>query len=243
MKLKFLINEDYLVAYILYCIKRFSSEKDKKLIVDFQNHAWRISREMYNFVIGRFSPEVWLDDKSNKMTTDLPNYFKKLKTSPKYKQIYKQTNLYLDKCRDQWDANFSKTYKIIADITGLSFNKKFTIYVTHPTLKNGCYLGDNKIVWGHAEVWPNYITVYLWHEILHSYFSTKKLDHAIISLLSDELLRTKLNGGKYPPFVSHRKLFPLMEKILPRWRSYLKSKDKNIFDFKDSVKIIAEKDS
>jgi hypothetical protein len=215
---------------------RFSSEKNKKLVVDFQNYAWKVSKEMYDFVVGRFSPEIWLDGRSDKLLADLPNYFKKLKTSSKYKQIYKQTKTYLNKCQTQWDANFNKTYKIMSEVTGLSLDKKFTVYITHPTLKNGCYLGDNKIAWGHTEEWPNYITVYLWHEILHSYFSTTKLDHAIISFLSDELLRTELNGDKYSPFVTHKELFPLMKKMLPKWRHYLKSKDKNIFEFRDSVK-------
>lgn len=215
---------------------KFSSEKNKKLIVDFQNYAWKVSEDMYNFVVGRVHPEFWLDSNSSKLLADLPKYFNKLKANSKYKQIYRQTNTYLGKCKTQWDDNFKKSYKIMSETTGISFNNKLVVYITHPTLKNGCYLGNNKIAWGHTEEWPNYITIYLWHEILHSYFSRTKLDHTIISLLSDELLRTKLNGGKYPPFVTHKELFPLMKKILPKWKRYLKSKDKNIFKFRDSAK-------
>ena len=235
MELEFLINEDYLVAHTLYCMDKFSSEKNKKLIVDFQNYAWKVSKEMYNFVARSSYPELWLDDKSKKQTADLLDFFRKLKANPNYKQIYKQTSEYLDKCKKQWDKNFEKTYKTMSDVTGISFDKKFIVYITHPTLKNGCYLGDNKIAWGHTEEWPNYITVYLWHETLHSYFSTSKLDHAIISFLSDEFLRSKLTGDKYPPFVTHKELHPLMKKILPEWKNYLSSSNKNIFEFRDSL--------
>jgi len=106
-------------------------------------------------------------------------------------------------------------------------------------LKNGCYLGKNKIAWGHNEDWPNYYVVYLWHEILHSYFSNSEIEHALISFATDEELRIRLNGGKYPPFVTHKELFPLMKKILPFWREYINSKKKNLLDFKNKlIKVI-----
>jgi len=110
------------------------------------------------------------------------------------------------------------------------------VYITHPSLKNGQYLGENKITLGHNEDWPNYFTIYLWHEILHSYLGKTDLEHALIQFITDEELRIKLNGGEYPPFVGHKNLFPLMERILPFWRKYLKNKSKNIIEFKNNLK-------
>ena len=63
-----------------------------------------------------------------------------------------------------------------------------------------------------------------WYEILHSYFNNGDFNHALIQFIADNELRIKLNKGKYPPFVGHENLFPLMKKILPHWKRYLKEK-------------------
>ena len=88
------------------------------------------------------------------------------------------------------------------------------------------------IAWGHNEDWPNYATVYLWHEILHSYLGYSEKEHALIELIADEELRIQLNGGKYPPFVvGHKNLEKMKKKLLPQWRKYLKLKNRNIREF------------
>jgi len=84
---------------------------------------------------------------------------------------------------------------------------------------------------GHHEDWPNYATVYLWHEILHSYIGYSEKEHAVIELITDEELRIRLNGSKYPPFAGHKYLAKIKQKILPRWKKYLKSKKRNIREF------------
>jgi hypothetical protein len=135
-------------------------------------------------------------------------------------------------CERQWNDNYSITQRIISEITGLKPKKNFTVFITHPSLKNGKYLGNNQIGWGHNEDWVNYTTVYLWHEIMHSYFDTKQLDHVIISFITDEELRIRLNGGKYPPFAAHKYLHPMMNKSLHLWKRYIKSESKDITKFK-----------
>ena len=127
-------------------------------------------------------------------------------------------------CSRQWKNNLNKTSKIINDITGLKLSKKFNVYLTHPSLKNGKYIAKNSIAWGHHENYKNYTTIYLWHEILHSYFDLNDLNHAIIQLVTDNELRLKLNGTKYPPFEGHKDLQNLMSKIVPYWRKYLTTK-------------------
>ena len=233
MKLKFVINEDYLVIHVLSNMSqdRFSSSKYKKEIVSFQNLAWKKSKNCYNFLVSRFSP----DDLSNKniqsIAKELPSFLRTLKKSKQYKKVLSQTKEYLIFCKSQWDKNYQFTIKIMKELTGLKFNKTFAIYITPPSLRNGIYLGNNKIAWGHSEDWLNYSTIYLWHEVLHSYLSRSELNHALIQFITDEELRTRLNGRGYPPFVGHENLFPLMKRILPYWKKYLKSKSKNIMKF------------
>lgn len=237
MKLSFLIDDNYLIAHTLASMnpRGFSSQEYKNDIVAFQNFAWKKSETCYNFLVARFYPELWLGCKADELLQFLPQYLDFLVQSASFKPILKQTEDYLRACEKQWNLNLKVTLTILRELTGLSFDETFTVFITHPTLRNGCYLGDNKIAWGHHEDWPNYTTIYLWHEILHSHFADTELDHALISLLTDEELRSRLNHDVYPPFVTHKKLFPLMKKLLPSWRKYLVSKNKDIFKFKKEV--------
>jgi len=209
----------------------FSSQKHQKDVVNFQNFAWKTSQNSYNFLIGRITPNQLSDENIKKVVSDLPSFLKKLKNSSEFKKISQQTKNYLQLCKKQWHQNFSKTSKYISETTGLKLDKKFIIYITHPSLKNGNYIGDNQIAWGHSEEWANYITVYLWHEVLHSYFDYSDIDHAIIELIADEELRCILNKDKYPPFVGHPHLEKTKKKILPKWKDYLNSKDRDIKKF------------
>lgn len=251
MKLNFIINEDYFIAHTLSSTApdRFSSKEYKKDIVSFQNFAWKKSKKCYDFLAGRVYPEDFLCLKSIKSTVrELPNFLLALKKNKYYKKILIQTKDYLDFCEKQWNNNYQRTSKIIKELTGFNLNKQFTIYITHPSLKNGCCTKNDKISWGHNEDWSNYSTVYLWHEILHSYFrsanvelSDRNIDHSIIQFITDNELRIRLNGGQYPPFKGHSKLFPLMRKISPYWKKYLRSEKKNILEFRNML-IKIEKD-
>ena len=173
---------------------------------------------------------------------ELPNLLLAFKKDKYYKKILIQTKDYLDFCEKQWNNNYQRTSKIIKELTRFNLNKKFTVYITHPSLKNGCCIENDKIAWGHNEDWPNYSTVYLWHEILHSYFrstnvkfNNKDIEHSIIQFITDNELRIRLNGGQYPPFKGHPKLFPLMKKISPYWIKYLKSEKKDILKFRNML--------
>ncbi len=98
-----------------------------------------------------------------------------------------------------------------------------------------CIMEINVIGWGHHEEWPNYTTVYLWHEILHSYLGYSELEHTLIQLVTDNELRVQLNGGSYPPFVGHENLNPLTEKLFPYWKKYLQKDNKNIYELKEKL--------
>jgi hypothetical protein len=248
LKLFFKIDKDYLIYHTLKSMGRecFSSEKYKKNIVTFQNYAWEKDKVLYDLLIGRseFKPKDFQEKKYLKLLErlkDIESYLDFLKKSKYFKKIYKQTKSYLNFCKKEWQKNYLKTIEIMTKLTGIDFkkeNKKFIVYITHPSLKNGFNFRDGTIALGVTKPWPNYSVVYLWHEILHSYFERTDLDHALIELLTDNELRIRLNGGKYPPFIGHEFLEKLKYKILPYWRKYLKSKNKNIFEFKKSLKNI-----
>ena len=230
MKLNFSINENYLIPHTLASMgaNKFSSKKYQKEIVDFQNFAWGKSEKIYNLLVGRLSPEDVFDVEN--LVKEIPDFFKNLKKSNEYKKVLLRTQTYLLFCEKQWAKNYLTSSKTISDLTGFKLDKSFTVYITHPSLKNGHYLGNNKICWGHNEDWPNYVTIYLWHEILHSYFNNDDINHALIQFITDNELRIKLGDGKYPPFVGHENLFPLMKKLLPHWGQYLKEKQPRDFN-------------
>jgi hypothetical protein len=121
---------------------RFSSKKRQKDIVAFQNYAWKKCQSCYNLLVGRFS-----GNKLNKTIKHLSGFLRDLKASRQYKKVRKQTEEYLMFCKNQWKSNYPVTSKIIEKLTGLKLNKKFTIYITHPTLRNGSYIGNNIIQW------------------------------------------------------------------------------------------------
>jgi hypothetical protein len=233
MEVKFVIDENYLIYHTLCSMgsDSFSNEKYKKDIIKFQTLAWKISQNNYNLLIGRMTPDQ-LDDKYiKKQVSQLPSFLKELKISSEFKNILQQTENYLKSCQKQWNKNIGKTSKYIHAITGLVLDKKFTIYISHPSLKNGRYIGKNKIIWGHNEDWKNYTTIYLWHEILHSYFDYSDISHVLIELITDEELRAFLNKEIYPPFIGHSHLQEIKNKILPKWKKYLNSDKKDIKDF------------
>jgi hypothetical protein len=234
LKLNFVVNENYLIAHTLGSTdaSRYSSSKHVKDIKSFQKDAWEESKSNYNFLIGQALPDDLSDEGLGSISISLSGYFSTLRANKHYQRILSHTEKYLAYCEDQWNYNYPATNRIISEITGFRLKKNFTIFITHPSLKNGKYLGNNQIAWGHNEDWSNYTTVYLWHEIMHSYFDTKQLDHVIISFVTDEELRIKLNGGKYPPFMTHKYLHPMMKKSLHLWEKYLKSESKDILNFK-----------
>lgn len=225
MKLSFEIDENYLISNILSGGNPlFEYKKD---IVAFRKEIWEINKDSYNLLRGEFYP----DSVSEKNLKNLVIFLKKAKELNSYKELLKQTDSYKNLVEKQWNGNLKETSLIIKELTGLDLDKSLTVYITHPSFNRGRHLGGNKIAWSHSEDYPNYSTVYLWHEILHSYLEKNNLTHSIIQLVAENELKTRLNGGKYPPFEGHEDLFPIMKKLLPSWKKYLKSKDKNIVQF------------
>lgn len=238
VEVNFSISDDYLIVQTLSNTRNFSSDEHKADIVAFQNFAWEKSEQLYRLLTGReeFTSLLASGTNLSEITKELEVYMSNLKSSRQYQVILNQTQEYLTFCKKEWEENLEKSSQVIKELTQFDLDKKFDVLITHPSLANGRYHGNNVIGWGHHEEWSNYAVVYLWHEILHSFFQPGQLDHALIQLIADQELRVRLNGGSYPPFIGHEELLLLMEKLLPSWQEYLKEPNKNFESFRDKIR-------
>ena len=117
-------------------------------------------------------------------------------------------------------------------------SKTIKVLITHPEVFQGRYLEGNVIAWGRKSNWKNYSTVYLWHEILHSYLKYNNKTHALMELVTDDALRVFLNGGTFPPFSDdgHEKLKQKKQWIYDHyWKAYLANNSKNILQLEDDL--------
>jgi len=228
MDLTFEVHEDYLLAHTaLSGPDRFSSPEYQEDIIALQRRAREAFPEGISYL-----PENALDmPLSLGFPSAQAEAIRMLENTEEYRRVLGQTQEYQREVEAQWNSQLGRTLSIMRSLTGMAFDDHFTVYVTHPSLKNGLYLGQKRIAWGHHEDFPNYSTVYLWHETLHDKLPKDERGHAVIELATNEELRVRLNGGEYPPFVGHPHLTPLKEKLLPSWKAYLASPNRNILEF------------
>jgi hypothetical protein len=234
------VDPVYVVYYTLTrCApESFIAGQPFEQIVAFQNRAWAFDRESYDVFRHGVTDKFILRKGSLEQLIERANKFLHVMTEePLFRPILDETLGALSRVEEEWECNFAKSHGVMQEITGLNLTKEFEVYITHPSLKTGMNM-DGVILWTHRQDFPNYNTVYLWHEIMHSFIdSTERtkdegeLEHAVIELLTDHELRVRLNGGNYPPFIGHKQLHRLEKRLLPSWRTYLKSSDKNIMQF------------
>jgi hypothetical protein len=219
--LTFTVKDDYLVAHTLGSMgeARFSSTDQRGDIVALQNLAWSISEPCYDLVAGRRSERFFARGGN---LAQVPSFLAAIIESAEFQTVKLQTLAYSDHVKAQWEHHYPAASGRVHDLTGIALNRHMTVLVTHPSLRNGQNLGNNTITWGHHEDFPNYATVYLWHEALHSDFDISPLSHALIQFIADNELRATLDASQtYPPFEGHDHLFPLMDQVLPHWQTYL----------------------
>jgi len=164
--------------------------------------------------------------------------------------VLDDTTKALEDLKKDWLTNYDKSLAIMTDLTGIDFNRDFDVFVTHPCQAAG-HNNNGRIFTTYRTGFPFYNTVYLWHEILHSYIKPKekdskvddKVSHAIIQLITDNELRVQLGGGIYPPFEGHPFLQDTMTDLLPAWKKYLAQKagSRDINSFVKEADSIIEK--
>ena len=209
---------------------------------EFTNQIWEDNTAIFYFLAGSPEYTLYLSPQKNLdlLTKQADNALEVIRQSQAYGRLIEETADYLKFVEQQWQQNEKKVLSIIQELTGLELPKsKIIVYLTHPKLKNGLAVDEKTIVWGHSEDFKNYTTVYLSHELMHilTDLDNSQITHAIIELLTDNELRIQLNQkGTYFEYPGHSNLQPLTKKFLPRWKSYLKQEDKNIFSFINEMK-------
>lgn len=166
--------------------------------------------------------------------------FNDIFTSAQFKKAFTETAQYKKKVEREWSKNGKKALNLLKNISRLEMkNNNADIFILHPLLDSGSYMGNNVIEWGTTDHFKNYQTIGLAHELLHL-FTEKQADwlmHGIIYLAVDEELRIRLNGSKKyfregTVKTYHKKLIGISRKLLPYWEEYLKAESKeNIIDF------------
>lgn len=255
MELNFKINKYYLL---------FHAMKEEyfpfREWVNLQNKLWEISSDSYWFLFNPSMRDMIFAKIFTQSENDnnLDNFLDILKNDSKkiiaaafkyeeFARLYKETEEYLKSLEKEWESKQEKIIMTTEEILGEKLPEiKINVIVTHPKLRNGITLPESNVIcWGHSEDWENYSMVYLMHETLHLILDKKlgrgNLTHAIIELISDQELRVRLNNkGVYfqeaKENVGHTFLLKLEKALLPHWKKYLKSEDKNIKNFYEEMK-------
>ena len=223
--IQFVLDKNYLVKL---CIRSFQDRKfnkrvtnyNKELIINFNKIAKEKSEDNYNLICKK-----WNADKYDKKVL---RYLEELIQLDIFKDIINETNDTVPLLIEEWNRNYKVTREYI-DSLGINLKGKFTVYVNHPIFLEGQYWGDGIIIWSYRNDFLNYNSIYIWHEILHEFFGKSDIEHALIELITDNEMRRLLNNIKYPPFIGHRDLDNLKEKINPKFQSFLNNKESSVF--------------
>lgn len=241
LKLKFKIDK-YHLAYN-FCLKNFGKGKKDKEWQDIQKSLNKKFGDYIAFCF--FTPEyvgynlnvIGLGKnnhcliKEKKMVIDI---FNEIFKTPIFEQVYNETEQYKVRVEKEWNNNSAKIFSLVKEITDLEVPTKIIdVFILHPDLQIGSYMGNNQIEWGNPDLWKNYQSIGLAHEILH--VLTEKqvswLMHALIYLAIDEELRMRFNNSKEyfkegTKKTYHKKLIAISRQILPHWKQYLSDKKK-----------------
>lgn len=256
IKLKFKIDKDYLLVHLLSAGDYFCSPRYRKDIINLRAFAKKENPKLYGLMSAKLRNIDWVrKGQLTRITKSDPRYLSAIKRNKFFKKIVVQTQQYRAFCQKQWLKNYKIASRFIQYVTGFVLDKKIDVYLTHPGLYNGDFLiKQNIITWGYREEWPNYQSVYLWHEVLHSYLDVdpryrwlravayhdgeSDFEEGVIELVADETLRSLLNHTKYLPFVGRENLIPFKKKLLPIWEKYLKQDQRDFSDFLKQAKQI-----
>ena len=239
MNLKFVINEKYLFYTAL--IDGVEVEGWEEL----QNTFWDKYRSGYQFLQGYLNKAFVFDEPFlylSKSMEDAQKLVDEGMHTPLFNELLILTTEYKKWLEKNWNTNKDKVKMELKDILGIELPQTETnVLVVSNKMKGGQHIDSGVIMWGHSEDWPNYSLVYLAHEYLHDIFEPGELEHAVIELIADNELRVRLNkGGDYfvcdGNNVGHVYLKNIENSILADWHSYLKDKNRDIFDFVRKLK-------
>jgi hypothetical protein len=232
LNVNFSIHDIYLTVHTLRSKGSDVVAKYKEDVEAFQKYMEDISKEHYDQLMAIDFADIKPDSLTVPPLKNLRPFIIQATQSTLFQKIMSQTQEFGLACREQWNKNYPATSATIKTLTGFKLNKSFTVYITHPGIKNSVTVGNNTILWSGHEEWANQATTSLWHEIMRSFMPRDNASEAVIEIMCDNHLRVQLNGGDYPPFVNgDPALKDLRDKIISDWKMYLNSDKKNILGF------------
>ena len=180
----------------------------------------------------------------NQLSQRVGKYIGDLVDDACFKPVLEASQRAQEKVESEWLSNYDKTSKVMESLTGLNLSKKIDVLITHPQQRQGKNC-DGTILWTARSSFPNYSTIYLWHEIMHSFVKpldesalSERVTHSVIQLCTDNELRVRLNGGTYPPFEGHAYCEATESALLKEWHLYLDSNNRNIIKFQKNAEKI-----
>jgi hypothetical protein len=231
---KFIIDDDYLITHVL--AKATSSHGQFKAdLVTFAKLAWRLDQEKVE-KLSEYADcnPLWIS--RPEFLNEFANFLNTLKATPEYAVIKEETINYMKDSVEEWNSNLEKSVAFVTKYSGFSFNFGVTAYITHPGVGNGAMHDRNlKIIsFGAVPDFPNYFSVYIWHEIIHTQMPYDDVSHSVNQLLTDNDLRVELGDKSLYPLQGHPALEGTMEKLMPAWQEYKKNPT-NLNDFVRSL--------
>ena len=218
LRVRFFIEPNYLIKHLFH--KKSARGPGAQTVQDFRQAAFGLD----SVAAARFLAWDWNDPDEVAEKAELRHgpYLRRVRALPEFRTVLAETRAYLDAAQAEWNNNLPSSYASMRELVGSDFNEEVRVYITHPAAGNGRNWSDDKseISFGAEPSFPNYFTVYIWHEILHSHMPSDDLAHAIIQLATDCGLKEQFNGSACPPYEGHESLFPLMESLQEDWRAY-----------------------
>ena len=232
LRLEFQIDEDFLICHTL---SKVTDRPFTGTVMNFRKEIMNQFPEEIKFLSGVYELTPSFIFKEH---LRLEKMLKAARVFSSYPQLLAEAKTHLEQTRSEWTSNYERTFSFMTSLTKLKMSKTIKVLITHPEVFQGRYLEGNGIAWGRKSNGKNYSTVYLWHEILHSYLKYNNKTHALMELVTDDALRVFLNGGTFPPFSDdgHEKLKQKKQWIYDHyWKAYLANNSKNILQLEDDL--------
>jgi hypothetical protein len=244
IRLNFSINPTYLAFYTLVQCERsrFISSHGRQDVVKFQNRAWEIDRDAYEFLRWRSVEDIIVNRRLSSLAVRAQKLLDEVAVDPAFVPLLLQTKEAQQMVEQEWAADYELSYAMMCQLTGVALQGDFNVMITHPSQING-HNNHGTICVTYRDSYPHFNTIYLWHELMHIFIPAsdtggdwEHVEHSIIELLTDDQLRVAFNGGSYPPFTGHEYLRPTKERLMPTWQEYLQQPDRQIKAFINSTK-------
>src|SRR6185503_9146551 len=148
-QLQFVVDKRVIAVHILQNSDRdrFLPDSDFQSVVDFQNAAWKLNEQIYNFL--RYGPSLLDSVLTHSIHSDAEQaekYIEKIILLPEFIKLIPQIEKACTNVRAEWEQNVSKSDKEISSIIGFEVIGEWEVFITHPAIRTGINTGK-KIIW------------------------------------------------------------------------------------------------